>query len=100
MRVALFTGMRQDEICQLTRGDVAQVDGVWLFDVNGDKGKRVKNKQSIRRVPIHQRLLAAGLTQFLPKSGRLFSYFKEDYRRYVGVAEPYKQEIDKVDWAI
>ena len=105
MRVALFTGMRQDEICQLTRGDVAQVDGVWLFDVNGDKGKRVKNKQSIRRVPIHQRLLNEGLIRLLPGAGRLFSYFKEtpgkraaqrvsrwftDYRRSVGVAEPYK----------
>lgn len=106
MRVALFSGMRQDEICQLTREDVAQTDGVWFFDVNDKHDKRVKNVQSARRVPIHQRLLREGLISFLPAtSDRVFSNFRDTpgkkaaqrasawftrYRRSIGVAERYK----------
>jgi len=105
MRVALFSGMRQDEICQLTREDVKQDEDVWYFDVTGDNDKRVKNKQSVRRVPIHKRLLNKGLIKFLPESGRIFAQFRDtpgktaaqraskwftEYRRSVGVGERYK----------
>jgi integrase len=105
MRTALFTGMRQDEIAQLTREDIIQTEGVWAFDVNDKNGKRIKNSQSARRVPVHQKLLDEGLLAFLPKSGRLFPRFKDTpgkkaaqrvsawftlYRRSIGIVERYK----------
>jgi integrase len=60
--IALFTGMRQNEIAQLYLGDIREEDGegrgVWYFDLNKDgQGKKLKNKNAKRQVPIHNFLL-------------------------------------------
>lgn len=52
--IALFTGIRQDEIAQLHLEDIRQdEEGVWLIDVNDKRDKKVKTKSSRRQVPIH-----------------------------------------------
>jgi integrase len=52
--IALFTGMRQDEIAQLHLDDIKQdEDGVWLIDVNDKGKKKVKTKSAKRLIPIH-----------------------------------------------
>lgn len=55
--IALFTGMRLDEICQLHLKDIRFVDEVYVFDVNDDGEKKLKNLSSKRVVPIHDFLL-------------------------------------------
>jgi integrase len=52
--IALFTGMRQDEIAQLHLDDIRQdEEGVWLIDVNDKGDKKVKTKSAKRLIPIH-----------------------------------------------
>jgi integrase len=49
--VALFTGMRLNEICSLDWSDVQEDDGVVFFDVTVSK-----SEAGVRRVPVHSRL--------------------------------------------
>jgi len=52
--IALFTGMRQNEIAQLHLDDISQdEEGIWLIDVNNRGNKRVKTKSARRQIPIH-----------------------------------------------
>jgi len=62
--VGLFSGLRLDEICQLYREDVREVEGVWCFDVNREKDKKLKNTGSIRKVPIHSKLIELGFLEY------------------------------------
>jgi integrase len=55
--VALYSGMRLEEIAQLRPADIREVQGIWVFDVNATGGKRLKTASSARLVPIHPRLL-------------------------------------------
>ncbi|MDP2745965.1 tyrosine-type recombinase/integrase [Pseudomonas sp.] len=61
-----ITGGRVGEICQLTKVDVQNVDGYWCIDINEQTGeKSVKNKHSIRRIPLVGGALGFDLTAFL-----------------------------------
>jgi integrase len=56
--IALFQGMRQNEIAQLHLDDIKKAgDGTWVFDVNNLGDKRTKTTPSQRLVPIHPFLL-------------------------------------------
>ena len=57
--IALFHGMRQNEIAQLhLSGIYESPDGVWVFDLNTNApDKKLKNKASRRIIPIHPFLI-------------------------------------------
>ena len=65
-RIGLFTGMRQNEICQLDVADVRHTaSGVRYFLVDDDQpDKQLKNKTSRRAVPIHDRLIGADFLKY------------------------------------
>lgn len=63
--IAMYSGMRLDEICQLYIEDVQQLDGVWCLNINDDKDKKLKNAASKRVVPIHPVLMSSGLLQYV-----------------------------------
>ena len=71
--IALYTGMRLEEICQLHCEDICQdFEGVWIFDIkeasgDGLKDKSLKNKNACRFVPIHADLIELGLLQLRDK---------------------------------
>jgi integrase len=62
--IAMYTGMRREEICQLHGEDIKQVDGVWCFDVNDNGQKSLKTQSSARVIPIHSALLKIGLLDY------------------------------------
>jgi len=62
--IALYNGLRMNEICQLYKEDIKQIDGIWCFDVNNKKDKKVKNRNSIRTVPVHKELLNLGFIEY------------------------------------
>jgi integrase len=80
--LAAYTGARAEELCQLRTEDVIEVDGVTClnltrFDPTGRavKGKRFKNRQSERIVPVHPELLDTGFRAYVDEcdpAGRLF----------------------------
>ena len=56
--IALYSGMRLEEICQLHLSDIVKVDGVLCFSINEESGgsgyvKHVKSSAGIRKVPVH-----------------------------------------------
>jgi integrase len=80
--VALFTGMRSNEICQLDVADIIQKDGVDFIVAQVDGGKSVKTKAGEREVPVHPELKRLGFiayAEFRRKEGakRLFPDLKK-----------------------
>lgn len=65
--IALFTGARLGEICQLSISDLKEVDGVLCFDINEDEGdKSIKSRVgSARTIPVHKILLDLDLLGYV-----------------------------------
>lgn len=63
--VALFSGLRLEEICQLKPDDIRTIDGVWIFDVRTGDGQYLKTAASSRSVPIHSKLIEIGFLQYV-----------------------------------
>jgi integrase len=60
--LALYSGCRLNEICQLHLADIRQdAQGVWVFDINDQGEKKLKNNTARRLVPIHDDLINIGL---------------------------------------
>jgi integrase len=59
--IALFSGMRQEEICQLHGEDVREAEGIVFFDINSRPPRKPKNATAARLVPVHKDLVALGL---------------------------------------
>jgi len=62
--IALFSGLRADEILTLYVKDIRQHDGVWFFDLYEDKDRSYKTKNATRIVPVHEELIRIGLIQY------------------------------------
>ncbi|MBU3712670.1 MAG: hypothetical protein FGM21_12885 [Limnohabitans sp.] len=60
--IALYSGMRLEEIGQLCHEDIKDEGGVWFFDLvhQPEKGKTLKNASSCRRVPLHPTMIERG----------------------------------------
>lgn len=65
--IALYSGMRLEEICQLRACDLIESDGVFCFRVTSDAGT-LKSASAERLVPVHPQLLALGLPQLVQAS--------------------------------
>lgn len=72
--IGLFTGARLNEILQLYRDDIVDVDGALCFRICAEKDdQRVKTASSRRLIPVHAELLRIGFPAYVAsKSGRLF----------------------------
>lgn len=55
--IAIYSGMRLEEICQLHIKHLVQKDGIWIFDLMTDPSLKIKTRSSKRYVPIHKALL-------------------------------------------
>lgn len=70
--IALFTGMRLNEICQLDLTDFTKKDGIDLLVVReendeGEDTKQLKTETSIRQIPIHPELKKIGLMEYVER---------------------------------
>jgi len=73
--IALHSGMRLNEICQLDTTDVRMIDGVPCIVITteslvGTTDKQLKTGASERLIPIHQRLLDLGLMTYVAQKRR------------------------------
>ncbi|HCG6606186.1 TPA: site-specific integrase [Vibrio parahaemolyticus] len=78
--LAYFTGARLNELCQLYRADIYQVDGIWVIQIDDRfDGQRLKSLTSRRIVPIHDQLLHLGFIEFVQsvQHERIFPELKE-----------------------
>ena len=58
--IAIFSGLRQEEICQLQVSDIKCEQGIWYFDVNDEPPRKLKNRTAARLVPIRFELVRIG----------------------------------------
>jgi integrase len=107
--IAVFSGMRQEEICQLHVEDVCEADGIHYFDVNDRPPRVLKNENSVRFVPIHRELIRLGFLDHVEacrqakearlfprlqpggadqRLGHAFSKWFTRYRKDVGIYRP------------
>jgi len=90
--IALYTGARINEICQLGLADIREEDGVWVFDINDSgEGKRVKTASGKRLIPIHSKLIELGILDRVRKlkdrgESRLFPELKKQRDGYAQTA--------------
>lgn len=63
--IAIFSGARQEEICQLHVEDIREEEGVWVFDVNAREPRKLKNRSAVRLVPIHDELIRLGFLRYV-----------------------------------
>lgn len=70
--IALFTGMRLNEICQLFSDDIENIEGIDAIHIRIDKDeiKSVKTKYSIRIIPIHAQLIKMGFLEYVDEIKR------------------------------
>ena len=65
-RLALFTGARAGELCQLQTSDVETVDGVPVLRITDQgEGKTLKTTASRRIVPVHSELQRLGFLEYV-----------------------------------
>lgn len=71
--IALYSGMRVNEICQLEISDIKQdkKSKIFYFDLNknGDR-KSLKNTRAKRKIPIHQTLIKLGFLSYVESQKR------------------------------
>ena len=81
--IALYSGMRMNEILQLESSDIRQEGSVWYFAITDEEAetynpdefqKRLKNRNAVRDIPIHPKLVELGLLSWVEQqgAGRLF----------------------------
>ena len=67
--IAMYSGLRLDEICQLCKEDIELIDGVSCFNINAKGGKKLKTASSARIVPVHPELIRVGLLDHIMNIG-------------------------------
>jgi len=106
--LALYTGARANELCQLLVEDVYALDDILVFDINDKHNKKVKTKNAIRKIPIHKTILKLGFENYIEtvkRSGeaklfpdlkpdrhkdsarKLSRFFNESYKSYNGLLD-------------
>ncbi|MDG4889695.1 site-specific integrase [Mesorhizobium sp. WSM4887] len=110
--IAIFSGMRQEEIAQLHIEDVKEADGITFFDINDKPPRMLKNANAARQVPLHATLIRLGFLEYVDQCrksrqvrlfpnlkpggadnrlGHSFSKWFTRYRRDIGV---YRKGLD------
>lgn len=64
--LGLYTGARLNELCQLQRKDILQLEGYWCISIN-DEGdtQMLKSVSSKRVIPVHKKLIELGFIDFV-----------------------------------
>lgn len=58
--LAAYTGARHEELAALTVDDIRCEDGIHYIDMNENVNRGLKNFSSVRKIPIHDRLIELG----------------------------------------
>ncbi|WP_168016579.1 site-specific integrase [Halomonas salinarum] len=72
--LAYYTSARLNEVAQLYKNDIYQVDGVWCIHIRaGNKYQRIKNLNSERLMPLHEDLIKLGFIEYVnQQEGHIF----------------------------
>jgi len=91
--VALYAGLRREELAALAESDFEEIDGIWVVNVRPKSGTRVKSIAAIRQVPIHSKLLQLGFQQYVRAAGPRSQVFQG--LRRTGTYQEYGEQVGK-----
>jgi integrase len=64
--IALYSGARLNEICQLYCDDIVEQDSILLFSISKERSDQtLKNKHAKRFIPVHSKLIELGFKSYL-----------------------------------
>jgi integrase len=103
--LALYSGARCSELCQLRKEDIKKESGVWLMQIHDrDSTQRIKTNAARRTIPLHSELLRLGFVQYCEsitqgslwpdlrkregKAGGFFSQYFGALRAELGIPPP------------
>ncbi|HHX8681680.1 TPA: site-specific integrase [Vibrio diabolicus] len=87
--LARFTGARINELCQLYKEDIKNIDGIVCISINRNTtDKRLKTPNSERLIPVHPRLIELGFIKHVNSisSERVFPELKLERDGYATAA--------------
>jgi integrase len=74
--LAMYSGARLEELASLTFEQIKQENSIWIFDI-----KKAKTENSVRKIPIHKRILESDFFNYLEKAdktnGQIFPLLKD-----------------------
>ncbi|SHI45226.1 Site-specific recombinase XerD [Malonomonas rubra DSM 5091] len=78
--IAMYSGLRLDEICQLQKEDVQTIDGAYCVNINSSGDKHLKTVSASRIVPVHPNLIELGFLRYVDgiKGGQLWKNLEPD----------------------
>jgi integrase len=87
--IAVFSGMRREEVCGLAVNDVDLTDDVPFFHVQPNSFRELKNEQSKRKIPILPEILRLGFATYVQNCrstghGLLFPELQPAAKRALG----------------
>ena len=71
--IAVFSGMREEEICQLFLEDVREESGIWVFDVNNRPPRNSRIRMRFGSSQFIESSLRSGFSTMSVVQGRLYS---------------------------
>ena len=79
VKLGAYTGCRLEELAQLARANVRQIDGVWAVEIDDLDGRHVKTGDSVKIIPLHPAIHDDFIAWVQGGTGRrLFSSFVAD----------------------
>jgi integrase len=69
--LAVFQGARLEELADLYRRDVVDDGGVWTMHIVESEGRRLKNVNSTRVIPLHPELIRLGFLNYVTTTAAL-----------------------------
>jgi integrase len=63
--IALYEGMRLEEICQMHMADIIEMDALPCININSDGDKKIKTNAGKRIIPIHPKLIELGFMDYI-----------------------------------
>ena len=91
--IALFSGLRREEVARLRKDDFDTSNGVWLLRIQATYDRRLKSKAAIREVPVHSTLIALGLRDFVDGLSSKAPLFPD--LRPTGAYKEYGEQLGK-----
>jgi integrase len=95
--IALYGGLRLEEVCQLYCEDIKEIDGMLCIDINNDHDKSLKTPSSRRLVPIHPSLIDLGFLRYSKTLNglRLWENLQKGWDGYGGAFGKWYQRVDR-----
>jgi hypothetical protein len=83
--LATYLGARREEIGQIRRCDVKEVDGIWCVALTDEgEGQKVKNAASLRKIPLHPAVVAAGFLRHVSAIEQPDAFIFREQERWSG----------------